>query len=302
MKEYNSIIELLNDEGLYKGIHIECNHDTSSKVYEEFKKKFHGQNPCYILSTDRGYERYSIKSYLKLFEGLSCENTSYKYALSAFKLNDIQNKKLRDCSLSELMKINFARTSLFNGKIYFIEYPLLNLDSESLKIILNYICEKSEEGVKFITTNHSLRNALLMPGSVFYLDNKKYIEVEQDEEPTSSSEEELVVFKISAKSGTSTLLFEPKDIDYIESLNKANYISVRNSLYQVTQTMGTLEEQLKEFGFFRCHRSYIVNVQKVEEIEKLTKNSYSIRLNNEQHSHIPLSKGRIEDMKATFKW
>lgn len=85
-------------------------------------------------------------------------------------------------------------------------------------------------------------------------------------------------------------------------MNKTIYLSVRNSLYQTNMTITTLEKELKQFGFFRCHRSYIVNVQKVVRIEKWTKNSFGILLNNEQQSQIPLSKARVEEMKALFNW
>ena len=160
--------------------------------------------------------------------------------------------------------------------------------------------KQAEAEVKFVTTTSSLRHALLLPGMAFYQEEGRYVQV-PDEEETASSDG-AVHKKIAAKSGSKTLLFEPKDIDFIESLNKANFLSVRDSSYQVGYTMDELEEMLKDFGFFRCHRSYIVNVQKVEEIEKWTKNSYSLRLNNPQHSQVPLAKGRVAQMRKTYNW
>ncbi len=73
-------------------------------------------------------------------------------------------------------------------------------------------------------------------------------------------------------------------------------------MFQVQLTMDELEKTLKKSGFFRCHRSYIVNIQRVERFEKWTKNSYVLLLNTPEHTQIPLAKGRIDEMKDTFHW
>ena len=70
------------------------------------------------------------------------------------------------------------------------------------------------------------------------------------------------ICKIPAKADAATLLFDPREIDFIESMNKANYVSVRGELYQTSLTMEELDGELAPFGFFRCHRSYIVNVSR----------------------------------------
>ena len=53
-------------------------------------------------------------------------------------------------------------------------------------------------------------------------------------------------------------------------------------------------------GFFRCHRSYIVNVQRVAKVERFTRNSFNLTLSDAAHSFIPLAKGRAEEMRATL--
>nr|WP_285848822.1 LytTR family DNA-binding domain-containing protein [Solibacillus isronensis] len=42
--------------------------------------------------------------------------------------------------------------------------------------------------------------------------------------------------------------------------------------------MSELEKRLHHFRFFRCHRSYIVNLHKAREILTWTCNSYSLSL------------------------
>ena len=61
--------------------------------------------------------------------------------------------------------------------------------------------------------------------------------------------------------------------------------------------MNELEERLLPYGFFRCHRSYIVNLQKVREVITWTRNSYSLVLDDRAKSNIPLSKGKMAELK-----
>jgi ABC-2 type transport system ATP-binding protein len=55
-------------------------------------------------------------------------------------------------------------------------------------------------------------------------------------------------------------------------------------------TLGELEERLKERGFFRAHRGYLVNLQHVNEVIPFTRDSYSLRLSDKEGSLVPLSK------------
>ena len=125
---------------------------------------------------------------------------------------------------------------------------------------------------------------------------------QEEEEENQPKEDEIHILKIAAKSENRTFLFEPKDIDFVESLNKCNYVSVRGTLFQVSDTMDELERILAKSGFFRCHRSYIANMQRVEEIEKISKNSFALVLRDKEQSRIPLAKGRVAEMKETFGW
>ena len=73
---------------------------------------------------------------------------------------------------------------------------------------------------------------------------------------------------------------------------------LREKNFQRCLRLNELEERLQHFGFFRCHRSYIVNLQKVREVITWTRNSYSLILDDEKKSNIPLSKSKMAELKA----
>ena len=206
-----------------------------------------------------------------------------------------------------LALVNLARASLFEPEACFLERPLSDLDAEGRAIALSWIAEHMEQGCRFITTVEPLREALLMPGVACWHEEGRFIMVDQDDDGDDDREsayegDEVRVLKIPARTETATLLFDPRDIDFAESMNKATYLSVRGERYQTPRTMDELERELSRAGFFRCHRSFLVNVQKVAKVERYTRNSFNLTLNDAAHSSIPLAKGRAEEMRERYRW
>lgn len=103
--------------------------------------------------------------------------------------------------------------------------------------------------------------------------------------------------KIPAKVGDKLILFDPTEIDYIESHEGVANLHVLQGIYACSMSLSDLEGRLKGFGFYRCHRSYLVNLQKVREVITWTRNSYSLILDDHSKSSIPLSKGKYDELK-----
>ena len=78
----------------------------------------------------------------------------------------------------------------------------------------------------------------------------------------------------------------------------SHHLHIKGEGFPTTFTLNELEERLQHFGFFRCHRSYIVNLQKVREVITWTRNSYSLILDDEKKSNIPLSKTKMAELKG----
>ncbi|ABX43948.1 LytTR family transcriptional regulator DNA-binding domain-containing protein [Lachnoclostridium phytofermentans] len=105
------------------------------------------------------------------------------------------------------------------------------------------------------------------------------------------------IMKISCRYDDKLLLFSPDEIDYAESVDGETYVNVNGKAFQATLTLTQLEERLRDYGFFRCHRSYIINIQKIREIISYSRGSYVLRLSNYENSQIPLSRQKLEEMK-----
>ena len=88
-----------------------------------------------------------------------------------------------------------------------------------------------------------------------------------------------------------------KKIDYIESINSVSQNQIGKESFPSGLTMSELESRLSKFGFFRCHRSYLVNLQIVRELISYSKNNYTLVLGNSTQSKITLSRSRLDELK-----
>ena len=58
------------------------------------------------------------------------------------------------------------------------------------------------------------------------------------------------------------------DISYIESLNRSLYIHTAGNAYRSSRSISETDRDLCGKGFFRIHKSYIVNMGRVERVDK----------------------------------
>ena len=86
--------------------------------------------------------------------------------------------------------------------------------------------------------------------------------------------------KIIVKASGKYILLKTDDIDWIES--KGNYIEVQSGAnsYVIRETMKNMIAKLDSTVFYRIHRSIIVNVNKVKEIEPWFHGDYHVTMYN----------------------
>jgi DNA-binding LytR/AlgR family response regulator len=84
--------------------------------------------------------------------------------------------------------------------------------------------------------------------------------------------------RIAFKAKGSILLLDLVDILVVEA--EGNYVSLRRrtNSYLVHESLSSLAEKLKPYGFIRIHRSVVVNISAVEEIQPLPTGGYRLRV------------------------
>ena len=84
--------------------------------------------------------------------------------------------------------------------------------------------------------------------------------------------------RIAFKAKGSILLLNLADILAVQA--EGNYVSLRHrtSPYLVHESLSSMAEKLKPYGFIRIHRSAIVNISAVEEVQPLPTGECRLRL------------------------
>ncbi len=85
--------------------------------------------------------------------------------------------------------------------------------------------------------------------------------------------------RIAFKAKGNILLLDLADISAVQA--EGNYVSLRHRHrphpYLVRETLSSMAEKLKPYGFIRIHRSVVVNISAVEEIQPLSTGEYRLR-------------------------
>jgi len=87
--------------------------------------------------------------------------------------------------------------------------------------------------------------------------------------------------RILVKSSGRYFFLKTSDIDWIESAGNYVRIHSKGSHYLIRETMINMEKKLNSDTFFRIHRSTIINVEKVKELEQWFHGDYQVIMYND---------------------
>ncbi|WP_342506504.1 LytTR family transcriptional regulator DNA-binding domain-containing protein [Sporosarcina sp. FSL K6-2383] len=262
------------------------------------------------------YERLTVAEQINLYRKLYQTDETASEILRKVHLEEKRNVRTKKLSYSEQRRLQFAKLWIHNPDLLILEEPDQNIDIETQRVLIIMLEEMRANGKNILILTGNMESAVTLADKVYKLNDrglhKIQMAVESDEEAKEEQSSILeadveidkpeiqpVRFeKIPTKVNEKIVLFDPPEIDYIESNDGQSYLHIKGEGFPTMFTMNELEERLQHFGFFRCHRSYIVNLQKVREVITWTRNSYSLILDDEKKSNIPLSKTKMAELKV----
>ncbi|AVQ16382.1 LytR/AlgR family response regulator transcription factor [Fusobacterium gonidiaformans] len=115
-----------------------------------------------------------------------------------------------------------------------------------------------------------------------------------------SVEKKQISNKVSISVGEKIMVFNTEDIIVVEADKKESRVYTTKECYLTKMKISDWEEQLPENQFYRCHRSYLVNLSKVREIEPWFNNSFMIHMES-CPVKIPVSRNNMKEFKSLFQ-
>ncbi len=90
------------------------------------------------------------------------------------------------------------------------------------------------------------------------------------------------------------------DIYYAEAHEKMTFVYTRREAYVMPMNITEFCGRLPESHFFRCHRSYCVNLSKIREIEPWFNNTYILRL-RDLDFQVPVSRSKVKEFRQLMR-
>ncbi|WP_054633386.1 LytR/AlgR family response regulator transcription factor [Pantoea stewartii] len=96
------------------------------------------------------------------------------------------------------------------------------------------------------------------------------------------------------------IVTDVNDIYYVEAHEKLTFVYTRREAYVMSMTMTEFCSRLPEHLFFRCHRSYCVNLNKIREIEPWFNNTYLLKL-RDMEVQVPVSRSKVKAFRLLMR-
>jgi two-component system, LytTR family, response regulator len=119
---------------------------------------------------------------------------------------------------------------------------------------------------------------------------RRLLALVKDMRPAAPKTDRLVV-----KAGGRLFFLRTDEIDWIEAAGNYARLHVGNEAHLIRETMQSLESRLDSERFFRIHRSRIVNMERIQELQPWFNGEYVVILRN--GTRLTLSRGYREKLQ-----
>ena len=96
------------------------------------------------------------------------------------------------------------------------------------------------------------------------------------------------------------IVINPFDIYYFTTEGSSVQIVIEDKVFISKETLSYWEDRMSQFDFFRCHKSFLVNLQKISEIHSMFNSTYIIRFTNKK-VEIPVSRRYSVALKSILE-
>lgn len=207
-------------------------------------------------------------------------------------LTDQAQTKAEDLPPEMARRLAFGRAILHDPQIVVLVDPFLDCSSLTIDLLTRLCQQLQQQGTTLLFVAAHPTHLSTLCQIVYVLEQGKLVD---NYEPLAEKNDQNLPFKIPARLDGKVALINPGDISYVVAEDSKTVLCTGNGRITTHLTLNEVEQRLARSGFFRAHRSYLVNLQHVTEVIAYTRNSYTLIL--EDRSEIPLSKSAAKDLR-----
>jgi two-component system, LytTR family, response regulator LytT len=106
--------------------------------------------------------------------------------------------------------------------------------------------------------------------------------------------EDKLLKKIPCSLNERIVLINTKDIYFFYAEGDKTYAKTTDKTYLTKHTLTEFENKTE---FFRCHKSYLVNTEKITELYPWFNGAYQLSMGDKENSQLPVSRSHVKDLK-----
>lgn len=223
--------------------------------------------------------------------------------LSLVGLQDQGKSRVETLPSGLARRLAFGRAILHNPSVLLLVDPLAECDPASVELLCRLMGQAVDGGTAVLIIANDLSRLRPLCQTVVEMENGRLLSQYRPETPEAQSN---LPFKIPARLEEKVILVNPADIVYATAEDGRTFLCTRDGRIPTHLTLSEVEERLSRSGFFRAHRSYLVNLQHIKEVIAYTRNSYTLILEDGFQSdgrvEIPLSKNAARDLRELLNY
>lgn len=108
--------------------------------------------------------------------------------------------------------------------------------------------------------------------------------------------------KIPINSDGKTIFENVEDLVFLETYQRGCLIHTKKREYYEGKRIGEFEKRLGGGPFFRCHKSYLINLEKVREVFPWGNNSLGVKMEGYDKTVIPVGREKTKTLKSLLGW
>lgn len=247
-----------------------------------------------LLPQDGLYERQSVRSNLVFYcrlRGLAASRADV--VLEKVGLTDRASMSAGKLPASLGRRLAFGRAILTEPAALILVNPFAGSDSASSTLMVRLIRQEAERGAAILILTNEAAGLAHLCQAVYFLEQGK---LSQAETPTEVRHLEMP-FKVPARLEGKVALVNLPDILFVSTEEGHALLHTTQGDFPSHLTITELEERLMQHGFFRAHRAYLVNLQRIKSIIPYTRDSFTLILDDATGTEIPLSKTSAKTLK-----
>ncbi len=157
----------------------------------------------------------------------------------------------------------------------------------------------NEEDIKYVENHKEIKDKIEVLGVYTYKNQEDNYRIESTEGLINKNLSVKGINKLPISKNGEVYFIDYENIIYVRVKGRESEVITHSGVYSFDESLGRILNKLRRGSFLKCHRSYIVNLNKIVKITHWVNGVYLLTLKGTDEN-IPVSRSYYKDLKNTL--